>query len=91
MEQHALKIVNSCLNTNIYSFLGASDGQSSYIYLNVVHFFSMPVVIRHLWLLKTAVFLHWYYIMTGDKDIASQCIIFNRRISIKNEKLSFAE
>jgi hypothetical protein len=29
MEQHALKSVNNSLNTNIYSFLEASGGQSS--------------------------------------------------------------
>jgi hypothetical protein len=29
MEQLALKIVNSCLNTNIYSYLETSGGQSS--------------------------------------------------------------
>ncbi len=39
MEQHALKNVNNCLNTNIYSYFETSGGQSSYPYLNVVHFF----------------------------------------------------
>jgi hypothetical protein len=34
------KIVNSCLNTNIYSYLETSGGQSSNLYLNVVHFFT---------------------------------------------------
>ncbi len=29
MEQHTFKNVNNCLNTNIYSFLETSDGQSS--------------------------------------------------------------
>jgi hypothetical protein len=29
MEQHALKNVNNCLNTNIYSYLESSGGQSS--------------------------------------------------------------
>ncbi len=29
MEQDALKIVNNCLNTNIYSYLEKSGGQSS--------------------------------------------------------------
>jgi hypothetical protein len=37
MEQHALKNVNTCLNCNIYSYL--SGGQSSNLYINVVHFF----------------------------------------------------
>ncbi len=40
MEQHALKNVNNCLNTNIYSYLETSDGQSSNIYLNGFHFFN---------------------------------------------------
>ncbi len=38
MEQHAFKNVNNCLNTNIYSYLETSGGQSSNLYLNVVHF-----------------------------------------------------
>jgi hypothetical protein len=58
MEQHSLKIVNNCLNTNIYSYLEISDGQSYNLYLNIVHFLT-PVLIRHLWQLKTVVFLHW--------------------------------
>jgi hypothetical protein len=40
MEQHALENVNSCLNTNIYSYLETSGGQSSNLYLNVAHFFN---------------------------------------------------
>jgi len=43
MEQHALTNVNNCLNTNIYSHLETSGGQSSYQYLNVVHFSSTSV------------------------------------------------
>ncbi len=43
MEQHALKNVNNCLNTNIYSYLETSGGQSSNPYLNVVHFFNTRV------------------------------------------------
>jgi hypothetical protein len=39
MEQLALKNVNNYLNTNIYSYLGTSGGQSYNLYLNVVHFF----------------------------------------------------
>jgi hypothetical protein len=46
------------LETNIYSYLETSGGQSSNLYLNVVHFFN-KVLIRHLWQLKTVVFLHW--------------------------------
>ncbi len=43
MEQHALKNVNNNLNTNIYSYLETYGGQSSYTYLNVVHFFNTSV------------------------------------------------
>ncbi len=43
MEQRALKNVNSCLNTNIYSYLETSGGQSYIPYLNVVHFFHTSV------------------------------------------------
>jgi hypothetical protein len=32
------KNVNNCLNTNIYSYLETSGGQSSNPHLNVVHF-----------------------------------------------------
>ncbi len=38
MEQRTLKKVNNYLNTNIYSYLETSGGQSSNPYLNVVHF-----------------------------------------------------
>jgi hypothetical protein len=58
VEQHTLKNVNNCLNTSIYSYLKTSGGQSSNLYLNVVHF-STPLLIRHLWQLKTVLFLHW--------------------------------
>jgi hypothetical protein len=37
------KNVNSCLNTNIYSYLEISRGQSSNLYLNVAHFFNTSV------------------------------------------------
>jgi hypothetical protein len=43
MEQSALENVNSCLNTNIYSNLEASDGQNYNLYLNVIHFFNTSV------------------------------------------------
>ncbi len=58
MEQHALKNVSNCLNTNIYTYLETSGGQSSNPYLNVVHF-STPELIRNLWQFKTVVFLDW--------------------------------
>jgi hypothetical protein len=38
MEERALKNVNNFLITNIYSYLKTSGGQSSNLYLNVVHF-----------------------------------------------------
>ncbi len=47
MGQHAFKNANNCLNTNIYSYLVTSGGQSSDLYLIFVHF-STPVLIRHL-------------------------------------------
>ncbi len=37
------KNINNCLNTNIYSYLETSGGQSSNPYLNVVHFFNTRV------------------------------------------------
>jgi len=43
MEQRALKNVNNCLNTTIYYYLETSGGQSSRLYLNVVHFFDARV------------------------------------------------
>jgi hypothetical protein len=43
IEQCAFKNVNNCLNTNIYSYLETSGGQSCNLYLNVVHFFNASV------------------------------------------------
>jgi hypothetical protein len=43
MEERTLKNVNNCLNTNIYSYLETSGGQSSNQYLNVVHIFKTSV------------------------------------------------
>ncbi len=43
MEQYTLKIVNNCLNTNIYSYLETSGDQSLNLYLNAVHFFNTSV------------------------------------------------
>jgi len=37
------KNVNNNLNSNIYSYLETSGGQSSYLYLNVAHFFNISV------------------------------------------------
>ncbi len=36
MKQRALKNVNNCMNTNLYSYLETSVGQSYKIYLNFV-------------------------------------------------------
>jgi hypothetical protein len=46
---------------NINSYLETSGGQSSNLYLNVVQFcsFSIPLLIRHLWQIKTVISLHW--------------------------------
>jgi hypothetical protein len=52
MEKRTFKKVNSCWNTKINFYLETSGGQNYNLYLNVVHF-SMPVLIRHLWMLKT--------------------------------------
>ncbi len=43
IEQHTLKNVNNCLDTNIYSYLETSGGQISNLYLNVIHFFNTNV------------------------------------------------
>ncbi len=43
MEQHDFKNVSNCFNTNIYSCSETSDGQSSNLYLNAVHFFNTSV------------------------------------------------
>jgi hypothetical protein len=43
VEQRALKNVINCLNTNIFSYLETSGGQSSNLCLNVVHFFNTSV------------------------------------------------
>ncbi len=37
------KNVNNCLNTNIYFYLETSGGQSTNLYLNVVHFFNTSI------------------------------------------------
>jgi hypothetical protein len=54
------KNVNNCLNTNIYLYLETSGGKSCNLYLNI--HFSMPLIIRQLWQVKTVVFLDWYLI-----------------------------
>jgi hypothetical protein len=36
----ALKIINDCMNKNIYFYLETFDGLSYYLYLYVAHFFN---------------------------------------------------
>jgi len=43
MEQRTSKYVNNYLNTNIYSYLETSGGQSSNLYLKAVHFSNTSV------------------------------------------------
>jgi hypothetical protein len=43
MEQHTLRNVNNYLNTNIYSYLETYGGQSSNLYIKVVHFFNTSI------------------------------------------------
>jgi hypothetical protein len=43
MEQRFSKNVNNLLNTNIYSYLETSGGQSFNLYLNDDHFFNTSV------------------------------------------------
>jgi hypothetical protein len=94
MEQHALKNVNTCLNTNIYSNLETSGGQSCNLCLNVVHFLT-PMLIRHLWQLKTVVFLHWYLHVLCDWSLFVHhpyCFLENQRhmYSLNLEQLTGA-
>ncbi len=58
MEQHTLRNAKNCLNTNIYSYLETS-GCQFLIYIKMLFTLSTPVLFRHLWQLKTIVFLHW--------------------------------
>jgi hypothetical protein len=43
MKQHILKIVNNCLNTNIYSYLETSGVQTNNIFSNAVNLFNTSV------------------------------------------------
>jgi len=43
METERIKVVNSSLNTNIYSYLKTPGGQNSYLDFNVVNFFNASV------------------------------------------------
>ncbi len=75
MEQHALKNVNNCLNTTIYTSLKTPGAHSSNLYLNITHF-STPLLIRHLWQLKTIVFLHWCLICVIPLCQVSFCWVY---------------
>jgi len=44
----AASLFPHCSNTNIYSYLETSGGQSSNLHLVVAHFFNTSVI-RHLW------------------------------------------
>jgi hypothetical protein len=59
MEQRSLKNVNNYLNINIYSYVEGHLVFRVIIYIYMWFLFSTPVLIRHLWQLKTVVFLHW--------------------------------
>jgi hypothetical protein len=56
MKEHTLKCKQLFEYQHIL-LIETPGGQSSNLYLNVVHFL-MPVLIRHLQQLKTVVFLH---------------------------------
>jgi hypothetical protein len=43
MEQITLKNENNCLNINIYFYLETTGGESSNLFLNVVHFLNTSV------------------------------------------------
>jgi len=75
MEQRSLKNVNNYLNTNIYSYLETSGGQSSNLYLTVAHFLTLGLI-RHLWQLKTVVFLHWC-LLCADSNITGSNVSAN--------------
>ncbi len=55
MEQRAFENVNYCLNTNIYSYLETSGGQSPNLFI----FSTLWKLIIHLWQHKTVIDLHW--------------------------------
>jgi hypothetical protein len=43
MEERTFRNVNYYFNTNIYSYLETSGGQSSYLYSKIVHFLNTSV------------------------------------------------
>ena len=66
MEQHTLKNVSNCLNTNIYSYLETYGGKSYNLSLNVVHFFNMSII----------------KISVAASDICFHALVYNKRCSI---------
>ncbi len=67
MEQRALKNVNDCLNSNIYSYLETSGGKIYNLYLNVIHFLNTSL----------------NYISVAAKDICFRALVYNKRCSIE--------
>ncbi len=62
-EQCDLNIINNCLSIKISIYLGTSSGQSFNLYLNTACFSTLDSI-RHLWHLKTVIFLHRYQMYT---------------------------
>jgi len=81
------KNVYNYLITNIFSYLETSDGQSSNIYLNVVHF-STRMLIRHLWQLKTVVFLHWCLMCIVLFTARGSAWLANIRLELKKQTVT---
>ncbi len=80
----------NCLNTNIYSYLDESGGKSSNLQLNVVHFLT-PVLIRHLWQLKTVFSSHWclicaLYLISWSSLLTVVHVSFNCHLKARNTK-----
>jgi hypothetical protein len=71
MEQHALKNVSNCLNTNIYSYLETSGCQNYNLYLNVVHFFNTSVNLTYV-AAYNSVFMH--------RDVLRAVLLLNTNI-----------
>jgi hypothetical protein len=83
-------IVNNCLNTNIYSYSETSGGQSSNLYIMLL-VFSTPVLIRHLWQLKTAVFLHWCLIRAILLQNLKRKVEFTQNSAIPSRRANSAK
>ncbi len=79
MEEHALKNVNNHLNTNIYSYLKTSGGQSYNLYLNVVQFFNASVNQT-----SVAAYDNWFHALVSQTCcsivMASQPMFVERKV-----------